>query len=96
MNIQNDLQNLQPVPDTAGVDRSERAAPQEATSGSQALSDQTHLSPAANMAMQAGSLPDVRMEKVTGVQAALGAGTYNVSSSDVAEKLIGHMLENKG
>lgn len=35
---------------------------------------------------------DVRMEKVAGIQAALAAGTYNVSAGAVASRLVDAML----
>jgi negative regulator of flagellin synthesis FlgM len=42
---------------------------------------------------QALSGSDVRMEKVAALQQAIEAGTYNVSSSDVADKLISSLLK---
>ncbi|MBT9330316.1 flagellar biosynthesis anti-sigma factor FlgM [Paracidobacterium acidisoli] len=56
-------------------------------------SDEAHLSDAAVLVHQALALPDVRMDKVEEVQQALSAGTYSVSASAVAEKLMGSMLE---
>lgn len=35
---------------------------------------------------------DVRMDKVASLQKAIHSGSYNVSSTDVADKLIGTML----
>jgi negative regulator of flagellin synthesis FlgM len=35
---------------------------------------------------------DVRMDKVTALQQAIAAGTYNVSASDVAGKIINSLL----
>jgi anti-sigma28 factor (negative regulator of flagellin synthesis) len=35
---------------------------------------------------------DVRMEKVNAVQQALASGAYNVPASEVAGKMIDHML----
>lgn len=96
MDIRTDFQSLQHVSGEAAVNRSER--PSEvagATNSSAASADEAHLSSAAKMATQTGALPDVRAEKVAGVQAALAAGTYNVSSSEVAGKLIDHMLGNR-
>ncbi len=50
--------------------------------------DQANLSPASLLLSQALSLPDVRADKVAAIQQALAAGTYRVSSADLADKLI--------
>ena len=57
--------------------------------------EEAHLSSAASLASHAASLPDVRTEKVQSVQAAIASGGYNISASDVANSLMGHMLSNK-
>jgi negative regulator of flagellin synthesis FlgM len=54
--------------------------------------DQATLSSAASAAAQAAPDSDVRMEKVAEVQKALADGTYNVASSDVANRMIDSML----
>jgi len=56
--------------------------------------DQTHLSPAALAAAAASGSSDVRTDKVAAVQQALASGSYAVSASDVADKLIDHLLQN--
>jgi negative regulator of flagellin synthesis FlgM len=96
MDIRTDFQSLQRVSGEGSVARSDRA-PEVAgpTNSSAGSTDEAHLSSVAKMATQTGSLPDVRADKVAGVQAALAAGTYNVSSSEVAGKLIEHMLGNR-
>jgi negative regulator of flagellin synthesis FlgM len=55
-----------------------------------AVSDQTTFSAAGSWIAQpvAGGDSDVRTEKVAALQQAIAAGTYNVSASDVADKLI--------
>lgn len=55
-------------------------------------SDHAELSDAASLASQAASLPDVRTEKIEEVKAAIADGSYNVSSADVAQSLVNHML----
>jgi negative regulator of flagellin synthesis FlgM len=50
--------------------------------------DQTNLSSAA----QALDGPDVRSAKVAALQQAIVTGSYNVSSSDVADKIIQSLL----
>lgn len=59
-----------------------------------AAGDATHLSPAAVLAAASSSLPEVRQEKIAAVQQSLASGAYAVSPSDVAEKLIDHLLQN--
>ncbi len=55
--------------------------------------DQATVSNAGSEALRTASDEGVRMEKVTAVQAALTAGTYNVPANDVAAKLINSMIE---
>jgi flagellar biosynthesis anti-sigma factor FlgM len=57
--------------------------------------DQTAVSSAGDALHQAMGTSDVRADKVASLQAAIADGSYSVSSSDVADKLIGSML-NKG
>ncbi len=56
-------------------------------------SDQATVSNAASEALRTASDEGVRMERVTAVQAALAAGTYNVPANDVAEKVINSMID---
>ena len=57
--------------------------------------DDAELSSAASLVSQAASLPDVRAEKVEAVKAAIADGSYNVSSADVAQSIVDHMLGKK-
>jgi negative regulator of flagellin synthesis FlgM len=50
--------------------------------------DQTSFSAAASLIAQPSGESDVRSERISALQQAISAGTYNVSSSDVADKLI--------
>lgn len=96
MDIRSNFQSIQHLPGETEVTRNERTPETAGTANTSAVSaDETHLSSAARMASQADPLSDVRAEKIAGVQAALAAGTYNVSSSDVAGKLVDHMLGNQ-
>lgn len=54
--------------------------------------DEATLSPTANMVAQALSGSDVRTDKVAALQQSIAAGTYNVSSSEVAAKVINALL----
>jgi flagellar biosynthesis anti-sigma factor FlgM len=68
--------------------RSNAAAP-----ASTALSsDRATLSSAGNEVQLTAGDDSVRMDKVTGVQAALAAGTYNVPPMAVASKMVDAML----
>ena len=55
-------------------------------------SDQANLSVASGLVTKAIAGPDVRADKVASLQKAIAAGTYNVSSSDVAGKLLQSLL----
>ena len=46
------------------------------------------FSAAASLIAQPSGESDVRSERISALQQAISAGTYNVSSSDVADKLI--------
>lgn len=57
-----------------------------------ASSDRATLSSAASEVAQAAADGGVRMEKVTSIQAALAAGTYDVPASAVASRMVDAML----
>ncbi|MDE1161724.1 MAG: flagellar biosynthesis anti-sigma factor FlgM [Acidobacteriaceae bacterium] len=62
----------------------------------QASTDQTvALSSAGNALSQVGKEDDVNTAKVAQLQAAIAAGTYNVSSSDVADKMMQSILNGR-
>ena len=50
--------------------------------------DQASLSAASGLVTKALATPDVRTDKVASLQKAIASGTYKVSSSDVAGKLL--------
>lgn len=89
MNVHNNLQGLQQLFGSQEVTRNGGG---KAATGAGSSSDQATLSLAASAAAQAAPDSDVRMEKVAQVQKALAEGTYNVSSSDVANRMIDSML----
>jgi negative regulator of flagellin synthesis FlgM len=93
MNVNNDIQGMRQMFPTQEITKTESAA--AGRSGEAAVSgnaDEATLSPAASMAAEAAQDSGVRMDKVTSVQQAIAAGTYNVPSSDVAGKMIDRML----
>lgn len=55
--------------------------------------DQASLSFTGGAMSQALGVSDVRSAKVAALQQAIAAGSYKVSSSDVAEKMIDSLLE---
>jgi len=55
--------------------------------------DQTTLSATAGLVAQALGGSDTRFEKVASLQQAIAAGSYSVSSSDVADKIVQSLSE---
>ena len=55
--------------------------------------DQTSLSSVGGMIAHALEGSDVRSDKVAALQQAIASGTYHVSSSDIADKMIQSLLE---
>jgi len=66
-----------------------------ATGGSALSSDRATFSSAGSEVSQTAGDTGVRMDKVAGIQAALAAGSYNVSAADVAVKVVDSMLDNQ-
>ena len=93
MNIDNNLQGLHQLLSSQQVDQPTGKA---GASGAQAAglqgTDQAQLSIAASVAASAPPDSDVRMEKVAAIQQALADGTYSVPASEVARRMIDHML----
>ena len=57
------------------------------------VTDQTVISSTSELLSRALSGSDVRVDKIQPLQAAISAGTYQVSSADVADKLITSLLK---
>jgi negative regulator of flagellin synthesis FlgM len=93
MDIRNSLDGLKSL---LGVSTPAPAAPQSksnsAVGGSGLGSDQATFSSAGSEVSQTGSEAGVRTDKVASIQAALAAGTYDVSASAVASKVVDSML----
>jgi negative regulator of flagellin synthesis FlgM len=76
------------------ADRSEGVAPANGASNENGGNfDQANLSSAGGVVAQALAGSDTRYAKVAAVQQAIAAGSYSVSSSDVADKMIQSLLE---
>jgi negative regulator of flagellin synthesis FlgM len=62
------------------------------TAPSALTSDRATLSSAGSEVALTATDSDVRMDKVTSIQAALASGTYNVPASAVASKMVDAMM----
>jgi len=94
MNVNNNLQGLQQLFSSQEVSRTSDAGGHSPAAGTstRASDDTATLSAAASLAASAAPDSDVRMDKVTAIQQALASGTYNVPASEVAGRMIDHML----
>lgn len=92
MNVDNNLDALQQIFSSQEVTKSQSGKAPQSAEFSLVSADEATLSPAASLAAQTASDSDVRMDKVTQIQKALAEGTYQVPSSDVADKIIDQML----
>ena len=54
--------------------------------------DQATVSAAGGLVAQVSTTSDVRTEKVAQLQAAIASGTYRVPASEVANKMVEHLL----
>ena len=94
MNIQSNFQNVTQIERTERLPDSGSASAGQNAIGSAGTREEADLSAAALAISQSSKVSDVRMEKVMSVRDALANGSYQVSSSDVAAKLIDHMQSN--
>jgi flagellar biosynthesis anti-sigma factor FlgM len=92
MNPNNDLQGMQQLFPTGEVTKAQTTGQGSAAAETSDARDHATLSTAASLAAQAAPDSDVRVDKVTQVQQALAACTYNVPSSEVAGKMLDQML----
>jgi negative regulator of flagellin synthesis FlgM len=88
------LQQTSTVQKTA-ADPSTTLTPNKAAdaNGLHGGSDQTSLSSASTSLAQALTTSDVRTDKVASLQQAIASGSYHISSSDVADKMLQSLLE---
>jgi negative regulator of flagellin synthesis FlgM len=93
------LQQLPVVADvaTSSTSRIGRTDADTSSGGTQAAqgttgTDRANVSGTANVVAQALSGSDVRADRVSTLQGAIAAGTYNVPSSDVAAKLLSSLI----
>ena len=57
--------------------------------------DKANVSRAGGLAAQSTADSDVRLDKVSQLKAAIASGTYRVSASDVADKLLDSLLKGR-
>ncbi len=74
-------------------DRQDATAATKVSDSSVQKVDQATLSASAGIVAQALGGSDVRSAKVASLQQAIASGTYNVPSSNVADKMIQSLLE---
>jgi negative regulator of flagellin synthesis FlgM len=79
---------------TAPPTPSTQSKPSATAPPSALTSDRATFSSAGSQVAQTASDTDVRMDKVSSIQAALASGTYNVPPSAVASKMVEAMLGN--
>jgi negative regulator of flagellin synthesis FlgM len=78
---------------TESTNASDQRGVRVASPSSANHTDQTSLSSVGGMIAHALEGSDVRSDKVAALQQAIASGTYHVSSSDVADKVVQSLLE---
>jgi negative regulator of flagellin synthesis FlgM len=94
--IRNYLNGLNPASNTTPTSNQHGATAQNTDAPAQSTpnTDRATVSAAGAGISQPASDADVRWEKVTAVQQALAAGTYNIPASAVASKIVDSMIGN--
>jgi negative regulator of flagellin synthesis FlgM len=93
MDIRSSLDGLKSLLGAPAAAPAATQQPKSVAAGASALgSDRATFSSAASEVSQTAGDSGVRMDKVAGIQAALAAGSYNVSAGAVASKVVDSML----
>jgi negative regulator of flagellin synthesis FlgM len=94
MEIRNNLDGLKSLFGVAPATQTATQQPKNgaASSTSSLMNDRATLSSAGSEVSQMAADPEIRMDKVAAIQAALAAGTYKVPASDVASKVLEAMM----
>jgi negative regulator of flagellin synthesis FlgM len=96
MDIRSSLDGLKSLLGVTPPATSATASKSASTTAPSALSsDRATLSSAGSEVSLTANDSDVRMDKVTSIQAALAAGTYNVPASAVASKMVDAMMGSR-
>ena len=97
MNIQSSFDLSQPLRESTAARPAANSpgtdAPPSPAPKSEPIADRDTANISAIAVAAAAGVSDVRTDKVAAIQQALASGTYAVSPSDVAEKLIDHLLQ---
>ncbi len=99
MSYSNAISSTQPIqtPITTSATKAETSTAastdQGAAKGSIAEGDRTSLSTSSTHLVAALTTSDVRADKVASLQQAIASGSYNVSSSAIADKLLTSLLK---
>lgn len=96
MSFTNGIGTLQQTVGTAATEAAKPVAGGAKTNATQTVSEQAdHAELSATGSLMSKGLggSDVRMEKVQALQQAIASGSYQVSSGEVAGKLIDSMME---
>jgi len=88
-----DWKTSNPITPATTENRQTQGQKPAASTGSVAQADYTELSPTAGLIAQALGTSDVRASKVESLKQAISEGSYSVSSSDVAGKMIQSLLD---
>jgi len=98
MDIRSSLDGLKSLLGTPAAAPAATQQPKSsATASGGALgSDRATFSSAGSEVSQTAGDSGLRMDKVAGIQAALAAGSYNVSAGAVASKVVDSMLGSRG
>jgi negative regulator of flagellin synthesis FlgM len=98
MDIRSSLESLQRIFESPPASEARGITPSALAKSSRAPvdlpADEASVSRVASLVGRALALPDIRADKIAGIQQAIAAGTYQVSASAVAGALIEHMLAN--
>jgi flagellar biosynthesis anti-sigma factor FlgM len=92
MNVRNGIENLGQILTPAGTGGVSSPASAGKSSGESLGTDQARVSVTAGQLAQSAAGSDVRLDKVSSIQQAIQAGTYNVPASAVAQKVLTSML----
>jgi negative regulator of flagellin synthesis FlgM len=92
MNIRNGIEDISQIFPTQPVTSASAIKGSGSPQGETVEADKAQLSELATQLAQSPAAPDVRMDKVASIQSALQAGTYQVSATDVAQKVVTSML----
>lgn len=92
-NLPQALSSITPTQPASQATESTEASQQRNAAAPAKQADQTNLSSAGGVIAHALEGSDVRTDKVASLQKAIASGNYNVSSSDVAGKMIDSLLE---